>query len=467
MIEAVSLAEAALREPRGRRLPTAAASKGAASLADVAPILRGALAQSRPGGAWRRVVLDHRGGPLALAYAGGAKAARYSQAGPVTPDHVLRLKPWPLLLSAPQAGDLPTFAEHARAEIAAFGERYRTYFERHRPRANAPKTMLDPGPRWALVPGLGLFGIGGTAREARIAADIGETTAATVLNAEAIGRFESISEADVFDVEYWSLEQAKLGNAKPKALAGQVAVVTGGGGVIGAAIAQAFAAEGAELAVLDRDATAAGEVAGKVGGLALTCDVTRSGEVEAAMAAVVAAFGGVDIVVSNAGAAFLGGMAEAPDSLLRESFELNFFAHQHVARAAVKVMLQQKTGGALLFNASKQPLNPAAGFGLYGTAKAALLALMRQYAVEHGADGVRSNAVNADRIRSGLLTPALVAERSAARGVSEADYMSGNLLGREVTAQDVAQAFLSLALAEKTTAAVLTVDGGNIAAAVR
>jgi NAD(P)-dependent dehydrogenase (short-subunit alcohol dehydrogenase family) len=185
------------------------------------------------------------------------------------------------------------------------------------------------------------------------------------------------------------------------------------------------------------------------------------------MAAVVAAFGGVDIVVSNAGAAFLGGMAEAPDSLLRESFELNFFAHQHVARAAVKVMLQQKTGGALLFNASKQPLNPAAGFGLYGTAKAALLALMRQYAVEHGADGVRSNAVNADRIRSGLLTPALVAERSAARGVSEADYMSGNLLGREVTAQDVAQAFLSLALAEKTTAAVLTVDGGNIAAAVR
>jgi NAD(P)-dependent dehydrogenase (short-subunit alcohol dehydrogenase family) len=130
-------------------------------------------------------------------------------------------------------------------------------------------------------------------------------------------------------------------------------------------------------------------------------------------------------------------------------------------------MRDQGTGGVLLFNTSKQAVNPGADFGPYGLPKAATLFLMRQYAVDHGRDGIRSNAVNADRIRSGLLTDEMVAARSQARGLSPENYMSGNLLGREVTADDVAQAFVSLALAEKTTGAVLTVDGGNIAAALR
>ena len=130
-------------------------------------------------------------------------------------------------------------------------------------------------------------------------------------------------------------------------------------------------------------------------------------------------------------------------------------------------MRAQGTGGALLFNTSKQAVNPGPDFGPYGLPKAATLFLMRQYALDHGADGIRSNAVNADRIRTGLLNDDMISERSAARGLSEEDYMSGNLLGREVTAEDVARAFVDLALAEKTTGAVLTVDGGNIAAALR
>jgi NAD(P)-dependent dehydrogenase (short-subunit alcohol dehydrogenase family) len=153
--------------------------------------------------------------------------------------------------------------------------------------------------------------------------------------------------------------------------------------------------------------------------------------------------------------------------VLRDSFELNFYGHQRVAQAAVAIMRAQGLGGVLLFNVSKQAINPGPDFGPYGLPKAATLALMRQYAVDHGTDGIRSNAVNADRIRSGLLTDAMIAERAKARGVSTEAYMGGNLLGREVTADDVAQAFVSLALAEKTTGAVLTVDGGNIAAAVR
>jgi NAD(P)-dependent dehydrogenase (short-subunit alcohol dehydrogenase family) len=138
-----------------------------------------------------------------------------------------------------------------------------------------------------------------------------------------------------------------------------------------------------------------------------------------------------------------------------------------VAQAAVKIMLAQGTGGCLLFNVSKQAVNPGPNFGPYGVPKAALLALMRQYALDYGSDGIRANAVNADRIRSGLLTEDMIASRSKARGLSEKDYMSGNLLGREVTAEDVAQAFLHQALELKTTADVTTVDGGNIAAAMR
>ena len=146
---------------------------------------------------------------------------------------------------------------------------------------------------------------------------------------------------------------------------------------------------------------------------------------------------------------------------------MNFFAHQKVAQAAVKIMLAQATGGCLLFNVSKQAVNPGPDFGPYGLPKAATLFLVRQYALDYGADGIRANAVNADRIRSGLLTDDFIKERARARGLSEKEYMSGNLLGREVTAEDVAQAFLHQALQLKTTADVTTVDGGNIAAALR
>jgi NAD(P)-dependent dehydrogenase (short-subunit alcohol dehydrogenase family) len=201
--------------------------------------------------------------------------------------------------------------------------------------------------------------------------------------------------------------------------------------------------------------------------LGLRCDVTDRASVDAAFDAIACAFGGVDIVVSNAGAAWQGRIGEVADDLLRRSFELNFFAHQNVAQASVRLFSAQATGGALLFNASKQAVNPGPNFGPYGLPKAATLALMRQYAVDYGADGITANAVNADRIRSGLLTGEMIASRSSARGVSERDYMAGNLLGREVRAEDVADAFVSLALARKTTGAVLTVDGGNIAAALR
>jgi len=471
MIEMVSLAEARLKRGRKAVFKAAALPTGVAPLATVAPIVRGAcsLRDGQVEGAWRRLILEFRGGDAVLAFVNGADVSRYAWAGVITPDHTIRTKNWPLILPAPEAAKLDDFKRAAGKAVQDFIDAYKAYFARNDARVGGGKVMLDPLPRVVLVPGLGLFGLGRSKADARIAADIAESAVHTISDAEAIGQFQSISEADMFDCEYWPPEQIKLGQAKELPLAGQVAAITGAGGAIGAATARAFAAAGAEVALLDVDAAAARDKAQAIGAAALPvgCDVTDAGSVRAAFDKVAEAFGGVDIVVSNAGAAWQGRIGEVDEAVLRKSFELNFYGHQRVAQAAVRIMLAQVTGGCLLFNVSKQAVNPGPNFGPYGLPKAATLFLVRQYAVDYGADGIRANAVNADRIRSGLLTDDFIKLRSAARGVSEKDYMSGNLLQREVTAEDVAQAFLHQALELKTTGDVTTVDGGNIAAALR
>ena len=469
MIELVTLAERRLARGANRAFKAAALPKAVATAAAIAPILRGlaALPVVPEDGIYKRFVVTHRNGTAVLDYVNGAALARYGRAGVATPDHVIRTKPKPIILPAPDAGDLAGFTQAARAAFEAYKAEYRAYFARNNATASVKRKELDPAPRVILVPGVGLFALGPSAKDARIAADIAEATVEVVADAERIGRFESISEADTFDMEYWSLEQAKLGKAAERPLARRIAVVTGGGSGIGAATAAAFAAQGAEVAVLDREAALAESVAKKVGGLGLACDVTDAAQVAAAFARICETYGGMDILVSNAGAAWQGRIGEVADEVLRESFELNFFAHQTVAQQAVRIMRAQGTGGCLLFNTSKQAVNPGPDFGPYGLPKAATLALMRQYAIDYGQDGIRANAVNADRIRSGLLTGEMIASRAKARGLSERKYMAGNLLGREVKVEDVAQCFVSLALAEKTTGAVLTCDGGNIAAALR
>jgi rhamnose utilization protein RhaD (predicted bifunctional aldolase and dehydrogenase)/NAD(P)-dependent dehydrogenase (short-subunit alcohol dehydrogenase family) len=471
MIEMVTLAEARLARNRKAVFVSAQLPQSSGTIAEIAPILRGAVALPDPKaeGAWKRLVFDFRGGPAVQNFVNGADVARYARAGVITPDHTIRTKNWPMVAPAPDASKIADFRIASREIAAEFVEHYKAYFARNNDRVGKNRTMLDPAPRVILVPGLGLFGLGRSKKDARVAADLAEAAVDAITAAEAIGRYTPIGEQDMFDCEYWSLEQAKLGGAKELPLAGQIAVVTGAAGAIGLATAKAFASAGAEVALLDLDGTAASDKAKAIGGnaIGLSCDVTDDSSVRAAFDKVVETFGGLDIVVSNAGAAFQGRIGEVDDATLRKSFELNFFAHQHVAQNAVRILLAQGIGGCLLFNASKQAINPGPNFGPYGLPKAATLFLARQYALDYGADGIRSNAVNADRIRSGLLTDDFIQERSKARGLSEKDYMSGNLLQREVTADDVAQAFLHQALALKTTADVTTVDGGNIAAALR
>jgi rhamnulose-1-phosphate aldolase/alcohol dehydrogenase len=468
MIDLVTAAETYLAA-KGRRRAAAAPSVTVAPLAEVAAVLRGKLASPRGDGDWQRVVLDHRASSTTMVFVNGPEVARYATQGVVTPDHVIRTKMKPLIAPTPQTGRLEQFRDAVGAAVSAFRRDYDDYFSRNNAAQATPRKKLDATPAVALVPGVGLFGIGRGAREAAVVADIAEVAAQTILDAEAVGAFTPIAEAETFEVEYWSLEQAKLGKGQTKRLAGQVVLVTGGGGAIGRATAMAFAAEGADVVVADVRATAAKDTARAIGGNALAhaCDVTDAQAVRALFDAAGARFGGVDIVVSNAGTAATHPIATMPNDLLRDSFEINFFAHQSVAQNAVRVMRLQGTGGVILFNVSKQAVNPGKDFGAYGAAKAALLFLARQYALEHGSDGIRVNAVNPDRIRSGLLHADMISARAAARGVSEADYMSGNLLGLEVTADDVAQAFVRQALALKTTGDVTTVDGGNIAAVLR
>lgn len=469
MIHYVSMAEDYVRaHGRNPFTPTALPS-ALAKPEDIAPMLRGAVAVPKGEGRFDRMVSEFRTSPEILAFVNAAEVEDMARRGVSTPDLSIRIKTGPVVLAAPEAGKLDAYKSDIAARVAGFVEDYTNYFKANDGRDGVKKIMLDPMPRLTLVPGLGLFGHGRTLKDAKIAADVAETWIETARDAESIGRFEPVSKPDLFDLEYWSLEQAKLAGAKPKPFTGQVALVTGGAGAIGAAVAKAFAREGAHVVVLDLDGAKAADAA-KAGGnmsIGVACDVTDPASVRAAFDKAVATYGGVDIVISNAGAAWESPIATMDDALLRKSFELNFFAHQTVAQNAVRIMKEQGTGGALLFNASKQAINPGAKFGAYGLAKAATLFLSRQYALEHGADGIRVNAVNADRIRSGLLNDDMIANRAAARGLSVKDYMGGNLLGLEVAAEDVAQAFVHHALAERTTADVTTVDGGNIAAILR
>jgi rhamnose utilization protein RhaD (predicted bifunctional aldolase and dehydrogenase)/NAD(P)-dependent dehydrogenase (short-subunit alcohol dehydrogenase family) len=466
MIALVDLAERHIQAHHKPRPPAAPANVDRAAAA--LPVLRGVLGEVA-GDRWpSRWTLDLRKDQAALAVADDDRLADWARRGVATPDHVIRTKSR-VLVAPPIANSMAEWRAAVLKAARAFAIDYEAYFQRQVARFETGKTQLDPLPRVVAIPGLGLIGVGKTASDAAIAGDLAQSWATTLLAAESVGRFAPLGEADTFDMEYWSLEQAKLGKAVERGLERRLVLVTGGAGAIGAATARAFAAEGARVAILDLDGAAAEALAMKIGGgaLGVGCDVTDLASLDRAFTVVRTTLGGLDIVVSNVGAAIAGSMLALDDRDLRTSFEVNLFSHQAVAQAAVRTFLDQAMGGVLLFNVSKQALNPGPDFGAYGTSKAALLALMRQYALEHGADGVRVNAINPDRIRSGLLTDAMVAARSAARGLDEAAYMAGNLLRREVVAEDVAQAFVFVAQMRSTTGAVITVDGGNVAAMVR
>jgi rhamnose utilization protein RhaD (predicted bifunctional aldolase and dehydrogenase)/NAD(P)-dependent dehydrogenase (short-subunit alcohol dehydrogenase family) len=471
MIEAVSTLEARIAVAGRKTFLSVTLPTELASVEVTAPVIRGACVDEKvPGNReFYQFIFDFRTSPAILDYVNSPDLFRMSQKGAMTPDFIIRTKNKPLVVSAPDAQDISGFKAAVHDAVQRYRQEYTEYFDVQKQAADMQVSMLDPLPRVVLVPGLGLFGLGKNAESAAVNADIATGTASAILDAESVGAFESISDREAFEIEYWDMEQAKMTKVRHDVLAGKIVMVTGAASGIGLATAKAFRRKGAELVILDLTREALDRAAEELGGnaLALTCDVTSRTDIRAAFDAACRRFGGVDIVVSNVGAAIQGRIGEVSDELLRKSFELNFFSHQSIAQEAVRVMKLQGTGGVLLFNVSKQAVNPGPDFGPYGLPKAATMFLVRQYALDHGRDGIRSNGINADRIRSGLLTEKMIKARSTARGLSEKEYMAGNLLQLEVTAEDVAEAFVHLALEIRTTGSITTVDGGNIAAALR
>ena len=471
MIDAVTRLEERIASAGRKKIPTVTLPESIAPVEVAAPIIRGACVDEKSPGTreFNQFILDFRTSDGILDYVNSSDLVRMSQKGSMTPDFIIRTKNKPLVLPSPDAADLAGFKNAVHEAVQRYRQEYTEYFTVQQKASGMQVTMLDPLPRVVLVPGLGLFGLGKTAYSAGVNADIATCTASGILDAESVGTFESISDREAFEIEYWDMEQAKMNKVHHDVFAGKVVMVTGAASGIGLATAKAFRHKGAELVILDLSAEALERAAAEIGGnvLALTCDVTSRSAVRSVFDAVCRRFGGLDIVVSNVGAAIQGRIGEVSDEVLRKSFELNFFSHQSIAQEAVKVMKLQGTGGVLLFNVSKQAVNPGPDFGPYGLPKAATMFLVRQYALDHGRDGIRSNGINADRIRSGLLTEEMIKARSTARGLSEKEYMAGNLLQLEVTAEDVAEAFVHLALETRTTVSITTVDGGNIAAALR
>jgi rhamnulose-1-phosphate aldolase/alcohol dehydrogenase len=433
--------------------------------AQVAPVLRGAISVPKP------VVLRYDDSPDVLEFVNSEDLARVSQIGAATPDHILNTKVLPLTVPVTNPDDPAHVAQSITEAAAKWREDYAAYYERHK----TDEPMLDPTPRVILVPGLGMWTSGKDTKTALVPADIYHHTIRILGDAEGVSEYRSLDEHEAFRAEYWGLELYKLTLAPPeKELARRIALVTGAASGIGKAIAERFAAEGAHVVVCDLDEKACQSVAdalnkqhGAGRSLGLAMDVTNEAAVKRGFAEVVRAFGGLDILVSNAGIAPTGRIEDLSLSTWERSMAVNATGHFLVARETLPILRAQGLGGSIVFNVTKNVTAPGADFGAYSCAKAAQYQLARILAVENGAFGIRVNMVNPDAVfEAGLWTPELKAERAKAKGIPvekfEDSIRQGNLLKAAVYAEDVAEAALFFASerSAKTTGAFLPVDGG-------
>jgi rhamnose utilization protein RhaD (predicted bifunctional aldolase and dehydrogenase)/NAD(P)-dependent dehydrogenase (short-subunit alcohol dehydrogenase family) len=462
MIKYVSQAEKAIKKLKVKKIKQINNYSTKFTISDAAPIIRGLLSENKD----QKFILNYRLNKNLKYFINGKNIRNYSTKGTATPDHVIRVKPFPLIITPKKNSTIEDFKITAKKAFNKYRTKYIKYFNVNKNKVKEKKVMLDTSPRVILVQNIGLFSVGDTLKTAKIAGDLTETNARVISSVEETSKYKFIPEKDLFDVEYWSLEQAKIKKTK-KILQGNVVVITGSAGAIGSETCKLFKSYGAEIVLLDYNLQKIKEMQSKMTDLCIHCDVTNKNSVKKAFKIICEKYGGIDILISNAGTAISGSIAEVNDKILRQSFEENFFSHQNCASEAIKIMKKQNTNGCLLFNISKQSVNPGKNFGPYGLPKSALLSLCKQYAVDYGSFGIRSNGVNADRIRSGLLNDKMIKNRAKAREVTTDDYMKGNLLLNEVKAEDVARAFFHLAVSKKTTGAILTVDGGNIAASLR
>ena len=433
----------------------------------VAPALRGIVSRRN------RMMLRYDDSQDVLKFVGSRRGKELSDIGPATPDHLLQTKRKPLWVDIADPEDLPALLQSLRQGM----ERYTAeYTEWHHQHSTEGESMLDPYPRVVLLPGVGMWTTGRDSRGALITGDIYHQTIGVIGAAQSVSEYTSLTARDAHEAEYWPLELYKLTLAPPeRELARRVALVTGGANGIGREIALRLASEGAHVVVGDINQEAAQSLSEQLNstygaGRSTACDmdVTSEEDVAATFRRVRLTYGGLDILVSNAGIAQAGAIDELSLADWQRALDINTTGHFLVAREAVRLMREQGIGGNLVFIGTKNVPSPGKDFGAYSASKAAEVQLARVLAIENGEFGIRSNVVNPDAIfqGSGLWSEEVRVQRASAHGISVDDledfYRQRNLLKERVTGEDVAEAVLFLASdrSAKTTGAMIPVDGG-------
>jgi len=472
---AAYLAEHGKAEPFGavvagfEALPEAARGDRAAALA---PVIRGLVSTDRP------QVGHFTDSDVVLDFLSREQLAPLAELGTSCPDHFLRTMVRPLVLDLPPGAPLEAAAARLTELHARYREDYRAYYDRYAT-ADSP-AMRGADPAIVLVPGVGMFSFGATKQTARVAGEFYVNAINVMRGAEAVSRYAPIDESEKFRIEYWALEEAKLARMpKPKPLATRVALVTGAGSGIGRAIAHRLAAEGACVVVTDLNAEAAETVATELGGadvaVAAVLDVSAEDQVAAAFRTAALAFGGVDLVVNNAGLSISKPLLETTvrdwdlqhDVMARGSFL--------VSREAARVMIEQRIGGDIVYIASKNSLFAGPNNVAYGAVKADQAHQVRLLAAELAEHGIRVNGVNPDGVvrGSGIFAGGWGAKRAAVYGVPEEElgayYAQRTLLKREVLPEHVANAVFVLTAGDlsHTTGLHIPVDAGVAAAFLR
>jgi rhamnulose-1-phosphate aldolase/alcohol dehydrogenase len=443
-----------------------------ARAAALAPVIRGLASTDR------RQVGHYTDSDVVLDFVSRAGHPRLAALGTSCPDHFLRTKVRPMVLDLPPAASLAEVVARLRELHAAYRADYAAYYQRHAGPDSPPMRGADPA--IVLVPGIGMFSYGATKQTARVAGEFYVNAINVMRGAEAVSTYSPIDEAEKFRIEYWALEEAKLARMpKPRPLAGRIALVTGAGSGIGRAIARRLAAEGACVVVADRDAAGASAVAAEIGNadaaVACTADVTDEDQVAASVAAAALAFGGVDLVVNNAGLSVSKPLTDTTvadwdiqhDVMARGSFL--------VSREAARAMRAQALGGDIVYICSKNSVVAGPANVAYGAAKADQAHQVRLLAAELGGDGIRVNGINPDGVvrGSGIFAGGWGAQRAAVYGVAEQDlgayYAQRTLLKKEVLPEHVAAAVVALTGGDLslTTGLHIPVDSGVAAGFLR
>ncbi|MFU8874423.1 bifunctional aldolase/short-chain dehydrogenase [Micromonospora sp. SL4-19] len=443
-----------------------------ARAAALAPVIRGLASTDRP------QVGHFTDSDVVLDFVARERHPALAALGTSCPDHFLRTKVRPMVLDLPPTAPLEDTVARLKELHAAYRDDYRAYYERHASADSPPMRGADPA--IVLVPGVGMFSFGANKQTARVAGEFYVNAINVMRGAEAVSRYAPIDEAEKFRIEYWALEEAKLARMpKPKPLATRIALVTGAGSGIGRAIAHRLAAEGACVVVTDRDTAAAETVAGELDGpdvaVAVPLDVTDAEAVAAAVRAAVLAYGGLDLVVNNAGLSLSKSLLETTEADWDVQHDVMAKGSFLVSREAARVLIDQAMGGDIVYISSKNSLFAGPNNVAYGAAKADQAHQVRLLAAELGGHGIRVNGVNPDGVvrGSGIFAGGWGAQRAAVYGVPEEKlgefYAQRTLLKREVLPEHIANAVFVLTAGDlsHTTGLHVPVDAGVAAAFLR